>query len=176
MVGEEIIGKLIDHFHSPKYLLVISIISGFLIFGEINLIYKLALLSFVETYRLWIGIVFLISSGFWLVDLIQLIINKIKNKYKILRNNKIREERLKQLTTEEKVILGKYINSKTRTQKLVFSSGIVNELERYKIIYRSSDSVYAGEVSYNIQPWAWDYLNKHKELLNNCESIELIEL
>ena len=173
MAGEDIIAKLIDHFNSPKYILVICIVSGFLIFGQNDIINKLALSSFVENYRLWIGIVFLISTGFWLVDIILLIIKEAKSKYTRFHNGKAREERLKQLTIEEKVILGKYINQETRVQTLDCTNGTVCELEAYKIIRQASNlSRYDIFFDYNIQPWAWKYLNKHKDLL--CVPIDRV--
>lgn len=163
MAGEEIIWKLID---KPKYILVISLISGFLIFGESSIINKLALASFVENFRLWIGIVFLVTTGFWLVDIVLLIVNKVKIRYSNFTNNRLRQDRLKKLTDEEKTILRKYIYNEVRTQKLDYVNGIVKELERYQIIYQSSNISHGWTIfSYNIQPWAWDYLNKHKELL-----------
>lgn len=167
MAGEEVIGKLIDHFNSPKYILVISLISGFLIFGDINIINKFALSYFVENFRLWIGIVFLISTGFWLVDIILIIIKQVKTKYVRFKNSRAREERLKHLTIEEKAILSKYITGKTKTQILDYRNGTVCELEAFKIIRQASNlSEYHTMFSYNIQPWAWEYLNKHKDLLH----------
>lgn len=49
-------------------------------------------------------------------------------------------------------------------------SGIVNELVVLGIIYRSSnfaDTV--DEWSYNIQPWVWEYLHQHPELVSISE-------
>ena len=162
----DVIGKLIDHFKSPKYLLVISIISGILLFGTFDIVNKLGLISFVEKYRIWIGIIFLITTGFWLVDIILLIIKEAKSKYTGFHNSKAMEERLKQLTIEEKVILGKYINRETRVQTLDYANGTVCELEGYHIIYQASNiSRHHTFFDYNIQPWAWEYLNKHKDLL-----------
>ena len=59
-----------------------------------------------------------------------------------------------------------YIDENTRTQELNLADGRVRELEYNKIVYRACDiSKGFTDFDYNIQPWAWDYLNKHKEIL-----------
>jgi len=78
-------------------------------------------------------------------------------------------ERLHNLTAEEREILRGYIGNGTKTQLLDIQSGVVNELEEVFIIYRSSNIGHLSGWSYNIQPWAWDYLNKHLELLFSNE-------
>ncbi|MGD0959553.1 MAG: super-infection exclusion protein B [Methylomonas sp.] len=81
----------------------------------------------------------------------------------------IRKKRLCNLTDAEKNILAEYINNKTRTCYLNYSDGVVKGLEHETIIYRSSDvnSYHHGLLvfSYNIQPWAWDYLNKNPNII-----------
>lgn len=43
---------------------------------------------------------------------------------------------------------------------------VVLGLETEKIIYRASSlSSYYTNFPYNIQPWAWEYLNQHPDLL-----------
>jgi len=42
---------------------------------------------------------------------------------------------------------------------------VVNGLEIEKIVFKSSNIGQLDEWAYNIQPWAWDYLNNHPELL-----------
>jgi hypothetical protein len=88
------------------------------------------------------------------------------NDYRLLRAGK---KRLHRLTIEEKQILRGYVEGQTRSMNLNVSSGIVNGLVGESIIYRASNlsNPMAGFMafSYNIQPWAWDYLNKHRDLL-----------
>ena len=103
--------------------------------------------------------------------------NEIKRKYTYFKNKNNREKRLKQLTNGEKIILSTYINKKSKTQVLDYRDGNVCELETFRII-RQASNISQGHTMfyYNIQPWAWEYLNKHKELLNDYESRELVEL
>jgi hypothetical protein len=41
---------------------------------------------------------------------------------------------------------------------------VVNGLEIKKVIFRASNIGDLDEWAYNIQPWAWEYLNDHPEL------------
>jgi Super-infection exclusion protein B len=44
---------------------------------------------------------------------------------------------------------------------------VVNGLVSETVLYRSSNMSALGTTfPFNIQPWAWDYLNEHPELLN----------
>lgn len=162
-----IIATLINHFKSPRYLLVISIISGVLLFAPNYFIIQIGLNSFVSNSRMWIGLAFLISTGFWIVDMILTLYKYIKRKS--IYNDKRKEavRRLQNLTPEEKSILINYYVSKSRTQVLDYTNGVVRELEYYDIIYRASNLSKIGtRFAYNIQPWAWDYIHKNQEVLS----------
>ncbi len=164
----DIITKLINYFKSPRYLFAISLISGVLLFSPKYIINSLGIQLFISKYRVWIGIAFLISFGFWITDISVILLKKRKLKSKVKFKISEREVRLKNLTYEEKIILSFYIDYQTRTQRLPYSNGVVNELIYYKILYRSSNIINMDfKISYNIQPWAWDYLNKHPELLQD---------
>lgn len=78
----------------------------------------------------------------------------------------MRIKRLNALTEEEKAVLKYYIDHNTRTQVLDFSNGTVQELAGYAIIYRAATISKGGVFfSYNIQPWAMDYLLEHPNLV-----------
>jgi hypothetical protein len=71
-------------------------------------------------------------------------------------------ERLDQLTDDEKLILKRYIDGKTRAQNLDRFDGVVICLEDAGIIYRGSDATpMFGVFPYIITDFAWDYLNKN---------------
>ena len=151
---------------SPKYLLGIDIIAGFLLFGNSALLGTLGLKDFKEQYRSWIGLALVISSGLLCAHIIVEIWNKGNNKFSTKRVVGAGKKRLKNLTQQEKEILNLYISNQTRTWSLDFTDGVVSGLESYKIIYRAGTMSNGGTYfSYNIQPWAWKYLNKHPELL-----------
>lgn len=164
-------GKALDAIKlSPKYLLPIALATGFLLFGSSQQISKLGLDSFASLYRPWIGLVFLLSI---VLLTTQLLLNAglwLKHKYEQNQAMAIAQKRLANLTPEEKYILGGYIVRQTRTQDLDFTNGVVTGLEHAHIIYRAANvgSLVDG-FAYNIQPWAWKYLNKRKELLDISE-------
>lgn len=165
--------KILDVFKlSPLHFLGVAIASGTLLFGRKSWHEVLGTDAFLTNYRTWIGLVFLGSvtivslhalSGLW------------RSVARVLKRRELRsdgEKRLQNLTPEEKEILRYYIEYNTRTQNLNIQDGIVQGLEHEVIIYRSSNmgSMVDG-FAYNIQPWAWEHLRKHPELLDdNSES------
>ncbi|WP_254510387.1 super-infection exclusion protein B [Anatilimnocola floriformis] len=78
-------------------------------------------------------------------------------------------KRLHQLTDDEKLILKGYVDRKTRAQNLDRFDGVVICLEDAGVIYRGSNStlVYGPTIRfpYVITDFAWDYLNKHPDML-----------
>lgn len=151
---------------SPKYLFGISIVSGLLLFTEDIFIVKLGIQQFVNQNRSYIGVIFLISLVFTITEFLLNSMKSIKNKYIRYKKRRIAIERLRNLTIEEKQILGDYIFNVTRTRNLPVENGLVQELVRYQILYRSSNiGSFVEGFSFNMQPWAWKYLNKHKKLL-----------
>lgn len=161
------VSKLLGLIKIPtKYYFGISFITGILLFSSENILNKLGVLAFVTDNRIWIGVIFLVTLAFWVTDFIIHIYKKISKSINIKKKEKVRKERLHNLTQDEKSILSGYIDNNIRSQKLDSFDGTVRELEYYKIIYRASNVGRALEgFSYNIQPWAWDYLHKHPELL-----------
>lgn len=151
---------------SPKYLLPISLVTGFLLLGKEEYTQKLGLDAFTSSYKHWIGIIFLLSSALFICDIVYKIWYLTFRKFKNWRFINYGQKRLANLTNEEKEILRGFIFQQTRTQKLSVMSGVVKSLEHENIIYQSSNlgRLFEG-FAYNIQPWAWEYLNKNKELL-----------
>ncbi|EOU1885459.1 hypothetical protein F6J58_01325 [Clostridium perfringens] len=63
-------------------------------------------------------------------------------------------------------MLSSYIKNQSKTQDLPINNGVVAELASKKIIYRSTELSSSGLFfSYNLNDWAWDYLNKNPNLL-----------
>jgi hypothetical protein len=164
--------KLLDAVKlSPKYLAPIALASGFLLFSPAHYLITLGLDTFVNSYRSWIGLVFVISAALLIASLFQLVWSWSKSTYDGFRRIHAGENRLKHLTAEEKDVLRGYIVNQTRSQVLDFASGVVKGLEHEGIIYQASPlGTLIDGFAYNIQPWAWDYLNDHKELLVETNS------
>lgn len=161
------LSKLIDFIKlSPLYLFAISISTGVLIYLDNSpIVIKMGLSNIANNYRFWFGLTFLISTSLLIVHAIKFIYLSIINLKDNYNNKKIRIERLKNLTPKEKNILANYFSGNTRSQTLDYTDGTVRELELMQIIYRSSEvSRIGAKFSYNIQPWAWDYLKKNPDL------------
>lgn len=137
-------------------ILVITFITSFLmLFLPNNYLKKLKLLNFIENMGYIFGLLFIISFS----GLIHIFVIKKYNKFK-----KIKE--FNKLTFDEKEILGKYINLETKTKEFNFNNGVVNGLLKKGILYiPNPHNIIPDEVPYNIQEWAWEYLNENEELI-----------
>jgi hypothetical protein len=161
---------------SPKYLSPIVIVSGFLLFAKSSWLEIFGLVELVVKYRPYIGGIFLLATALllshWLISL-----------YEWFAKRRLWSKRLKgakqhlhNLTHEEREILRAYIGGNTRTQKLPIESGVVSGLEwQYIIIKASNIGDFLDGWAYNIQPWAWDYLHKHPDLIFSEEELKKLE-
>ena len=161
---------------SPKYLTPVVFVSGFLLFAKPEILAVFGLAEFSANYRPYIGALFLLSTALvlshWLISLYSWLANRRLWSKRIKRSTK----RLHNLTYEEKEILRNYIGRNTRTQYLHLEDGVASGLELEHIIFRSSN---VGNLTdgwaYNIQPWAWDYLNEYPEILFSKEELKMLK-
>src|SRR5438477_472858 len=142
---------------SPKYLVPVAIVTGVFALGSDSLLNRFGLKSLQQAYRPLIGGTFLLSCALLLLNFGAYAFDWIRTKILLAR----RRKRLHVLTAEEKELLQPFICNRTRTQKLHVMSGVVGGLEAAGIIYLSAKFSNAFAADYNIQSWAWDYLNKH---------------
>jgi hypothetical protein len=150
---------------SPRYLVPIAIVTAILLFSPTPFLEKLGLSLFVIQFRAYLSIVFLLSSVLilanWVLSLFEWLRKQIEGRKRANEYYK----RLESLSDEEKDLLRGYIDGNTKTQYFSVSDGVVNGLEALKIIYRSSTVGYLNNWSYNINPWVWNHLHDHPELL-----------
>ena len=146
-----------------RYFVGIATVTGFILLAPNSMIERFGLLQYREKGKLYFAIAFfilsaiIIASGF----------DHAERLYRGFFADRAREKRLHSLTDEEIKILSGYITEKTRTCYLDINDGVVSGLVIAKIIYRSSNiSSFFTTFAYNIQPWAWEYLNKNRHLLN----------
>src|SRR6266508_3227722 len=119
---------------SPKYLVPISVATGFLLFATTDVLNKLT-----TKYTAWIGGIFLGSTTLLLSHAVIAALSWVKNKIGssfAIRNSR---KRLHSLTLEEKEILRGFILGQTKTQYLDLENGVVRGLEMGIVIYRSSN-------------------------------------
>ncbi|MFW6026358.1 MAG: super-infection exclusion protein B [Candidatus Woesearchaeota archaeon] len=152
---------------SSKFHLVFSFIIGFLLFGPNKFIEELGLAVFINDYRAWFGLMFLIFTAAWIFEFIIFFYNKFRKRVIEYINFRRGKKRLNNLAINEKEILQEYLRRDSRTQKLDESNGTVKELEKLGIIYSSADyGDFIYGFSYNLQPWVWNYLKNNLELID----------
>ncbi|ETJ47403.1 superinfection exclusion B family protein [Pseudoalteromonas agarivorans] len=151
---------------SGKQAFILCVITSIMLFSGDELLSKLALVEAKKSLQIWIGLVWLISVSVLLAEIIFPTFKWISQKIKRHFNLKDYQQRLHALTAEEKELLSEYIDRNTRTTSIKYSNGVAKELESAMVIRRASNMAHYHDVfPYNIQPWAWDYLNKNPELL-----------
>ena len=149
----------------------LAIVAAFLLFGPVSWIKRVGVKGFRDAYLHWIGLAFLLSvciSIVWVFSADGWIGKRVR-----WRTGRLRMQRyLHTLSEEEQVVLRGYIFDQTKTCILGYNDGVVRGLEASHVITRASplvtyDRRTSGHMSspYNIQPWAWEYLNAHPELL-----------
>lgn len=76
------------------------------------------------------------------------------------------KERLRELTSDQKLVLHSYLSGNSDTQYFALEDGVVDGLVRMGVLYRAT----AGRLdswAFNIQPWAKKYLQKNLDLVMN---------
>ena len=162
------ISKLVDWVKlSPRYLLPLSLFTGFVLFAPKKWLVVFGLVGFVADYRPWFGVAFLLSTALLLSAAFTALYGWAKAKREEATSLRSRRERLHHLSEPEKEILRGYIEGETRTQYLSMTDGVVGGLVAERILFRASSLGQSFDYfAYNIQPWAWEYLNEHRKLLS----------
>ncbi|MCF6257166.1 MAG: superinfection exclusion B family protein [Gammaproteobacteria bacterium] len=150
-------------------LLGILLFTSFFIFLPLESLTKLGLVDLKAKYNTYFGLGFVFSltfliaaaiNGFWKVYL--------GRQLKKMAAVHFYKKEAHDLTNEEKEILNIFIKGKTRSTSLSMKNGVVLGLEKRMFIIRvgqlGNDPV-NWSFPFNIQPWAWEYLNKKPHLL-----------
>jgi len=163
-------GNLIDWFKlSPSRFFAITVITAVLLFAPPTFLETLGVSTFVSQYRPILGVICLISGVLFFVHPISQIATALSDIGTDKLAARTNRKWLRTLTKDEKAILCRYVTQGTQSQMLDPESGITNGLVAKGIIYRAANIGRLGYgFAYNIQPWAWDYLNDHPELLGQC--------
>ncbi len=152
---------------SGKQAFILSVITSILLFSNDEVLGKLGVTEAIGSWQIWIGLVWLVSVAILAAEIVFPVYGFVAKRVTWYFNLKGYQKRLHQLTVGEKEVLLQYINQNTRTISLNYSDGVANELESARIIRRASNLAHYHDVfPFNIQPWAWDYLSKHPELLH----------
>jgi len=167
-ISAAVAGKLVEWIKlSPRYLLPLSLFTGFLLFAPAKWLFVFGLVGFVSDYRSWFGLAFLLSTALLLSAAIMAMWELAKRKWDASKLMSRWQRRLHNLSEREKDILRRYIEEETRTQYWQASDGVVGGLVDEQVLYRARNlSRMGGYFACNIQPWAWEYLNEHRKLLS----------
>jgi Super-infection exclusion protein B len=151
---------------SPRYLVAIALFTGVILFAPSGFASALGLASLPLPVRIALGIAFLGSIALLIANGGASLVVWGQAERENRRKLEVLQQRLQDLTPDEKAVLRVYIAGKTRTQSLDPQNGVVGSLTFEHIIYAATEVRPAfGYWAYNIQPWAWAYLNEHPELL-----------
>lgn len=158
--------KFLDWLKLPsKTLLAVSIVCGVLLWSPDSTLDTLGLRPVVDGFRPYLGTGFLIASCLVVVNfgaaLLKFFRPWIFEAIWIRRGQK----RLRSLTPDEKNVLRYFIVNQTRTQNLPIQSGVVSGLVQDKILVQATMLGDIRGFDFNIQPWAWEYLNANPQLL-----------
>ena len=151
---------------APRYLTVVGVIAGVLVFAPSEFLDKLGVAEFAENHRQWIGLAFLFSATVVLVDWCKEIVAAIRNRS---HRAKLKEEclkRLHSLTEDEEDILRHYTSNQTRTSVLGLDDGVAQGLVSVGILYPAARQGHLRKgLAHNITEFAWEYLNENKALV-----------
>jgi hypothetical protein len=148
-----------------NYFIPVLAASYFGLFAPLDLLQFLGISFWREDYKPYLGSVFVVSVAIVGCHFGTLIIRWIVSKYQYVLGAIRMRGRLKRLSIEEQKVLARYLKGKTRTQLFPIDNGVVRGLVASKILYAA---VVEGDIykfPLNMQPWAWDYLNKHPNLV-----------
>ncbi|MCK4649248.1 superinfection exclusion B family protein [bacterium] len=153
-----------------KYKLIISLGLGLVLFVPSDLLSSKFGFILPDWTRISLSIVFIIFLSFSVIEILFLIIEKIKD-YILAYYTNIRRKRviifaLKNLSSKEKLYLKAYIEDDSISETMPFTDGIVQSLVRKEIIYQASNiSVSHLDFAYNLQPLVHEYLKRYPEVL-----------
>ena len=167
----EVIAKFLEFMKvGARYFFGIACAMAIILFAPDSIINRFGFLEYREQSKLYFGISLLICIAIIIADFIGITRDFIRKKYSKYLFFSARNKRLHNLTAEEKDILNAYIGQQTKTQYFDCRDGVVKGLVHDVIIYRSSNISLPSsgiEFAYNIQPWAWEYLNENTNLLSH---------
>ena len=150
----------------PEALLGIVLGTGILVLLPEVALTKLGLMTFVSTFRGWLGGAFVLSTALMLGNGLTAAFRQARRYMSEIDESKRKRESFKYLSPPEKKLLAKYISETTTTQYLDISDGIANGLQAKGFIYRASNvGAYHTSFAFNIQPWAWKCLQDNPSLV-----------
>ena len=111
-----------------KFFLVFSVVSGFILFSNVSLLSKLSLEKIDEKYGTFIGLVFLISTGLLIVNIIIWINKKVYFEYRFSKSKKELANSLKMLDPHEKSVIREFIIRQQSSISMPYDDPVITGL------------------------------------------------
>ena len=150
----------------PHVLWGLLIAAAAVLWGPAWLITGLGLEPVLQAFRQYLGVVFLLLLAATVPRPGIFAYEFGRSRWDRRQTRKRLRQRLHDLSGPEKAILRRYVDANARTQTLDFADGVTRGLEVEHVLARAS-TVSQGMTyfDFNIQPWAWNYLREHPDLL-----------
>lgn len=167
-MNSEIIKTILDIIKlAPRYMILVTVICGALLFMSEGFSVRLGVKDLVDSQRQWLGIGLVVSVSIWGVSIFSFLWNWASGKYYGKKIHNMMIEKLCSLTENEKQILRYYLATDSRANTLKIDDGVVQELVRKRIIFQSASLGNMMEgFAHNINEAAWDYLHVHPHVLD----------
>lgn len=151
---------------SSKIALPILVLSALTLFAPNDYAKILGIDGFRSEYRLWIGAAFVLSSSALVTNAIwsaAIFLKPWVSGWVFVQTHK---KNLHSLTSDEKAILRLFIIDGESTVYEDANTGAINLLVNKHIAYRASNlSLRMTRFAYILHPWAREYLEKNRRLL-----------
>ena len=156
---------LADYFRRIPAAFLIAIVSvlGIILFLPEEYAKTLAVDSFRNEYRVYLGPAFLLTLSFCAARIFNFFMQGYRKKQAL----KKRQEALHSLTPEEKGYLIPYIEGQQNTVNVGMDDGVMAGLRSKGITYLAANmGNLLNGFAFNLQPWAREYLEKKPHLLD----------
>lgn len=155
---------------SPRYFFPVAVFCGFILFVPEFVLQPFGLNGPRIVGKPYFGAAFLFSVATIVCSGILRVFTWAREEYRQWLWIRHGIKYLHGLTGEEKAVLRRYLEDQTRSRRLDIKNGVVIGLAKVLVISQVSGQGHIGYggamlFAFNIQPWAWDYLNAHPELI-----------
>ncbi|MFD2910233.1 super-infection exclusion protein B [Flavobacterium ardleyense] len=131
---------LIDFSKIPiKIFILLSFVSGILLFGSENFLQQLKVKEFEESYGMYFGIIFIICISFILLSIIYYFVKKINSYFFRVKMNRHLKEKIKKLDPSEQAVLREFIITQRTTISMPMDHPVVSGLLDKYILVRKSN-------------------------------------
>ena len=111
-----------------RFFVLFSVISGFILFGENELLEKIKLLKLKDDFGIYVGLVFLLSTGIVLINIIIWIFSEIKRQINKFKLKKHCVEIINNLDFQEKSVLREFFLNNQSSIDMPIDDAVISGL------------------------------------------------